>query len=344
MLPVSPLLASVREDKKPPGPACPLRVLFVIPGDGQGSSMIFTRRQAKSLIAEGVDVECFYLRSRTSPATLLAEFLRFRSVRARLKPAVVHAHFGTITALFAAFGCGLGPLMITFRGTDLNPAPSGGARAAAGRVVSQFAALRASSIVCVSRQLRSRLWWRKHRVIVIPSGVDSAQFRPLDRAEARRRLGWPLQDRVVLFNSGHDARNKRLDLAEAAFALARLTLPDLRLEILRGDTDPESIPLRMNASDCLLVASDSEGSPTVVQEALACGLPIVSVPVGDIEERLRQVSHTRIVPRDAACLAQAIVELTQAPLRTNGRSKINEISLEFIAGQLKNLYETVARS
>lgn len=307
--------------------------------------MIFARRQAESLIAGGVEVECFYLRSRTSPRALLGEFLRFRGRLARLKPHVVHAHFGTVTSLFAALACGRGPLLITFRGTDLNRGPGGGARAAAGRVFSQLAALRASAIVCVSQQLRSRLWWRKRGVVVLPSGVDSSQFRPFDRGEARRRLGWPHEQRVVLFNAGHDARNKRLDLAEAAVYQARFTLPGLRLEILRGNTDPAYIPLLMNASDCLLVASDSEGSPTVVQEALACGLPIVSVPVGDIEERLRNVKHTLIVPRDAARLAQAMVELTRVPLRTDGRAKkIGEISLEFIAGQLKSLYETVARS
>ena len=197
--------------------------------------------------------------------------------------------------------------MITFRGTDLNPCPNGGARGAVGRVFSQLAALGASRIVCVSRQLRSRLWWRQGSATVIPSGVDATQFRPFDRTEARRLLGWPPEERVVLFNAGHDARNKRLDLAEAACNLACLTLSDLRLEVLRGGTDPGLMPVLMNASDCLLVTSDSEGSPTVVQEALACGLPIVSVPVGDIEERLRDVNHSRVVPRDGASLARAIV-------------------------------------
>ena len=55
-----------------------LRVLFVIPGAAQGSSMIFARRQAESLLALGVDVECFFLRSRTSPLTLIKEGVRLR--------------------------------------------------------------------------------------------------------------------------------------------------------------------------------------------------------------------------------------------------------------------------
>ena len=73
------------------------------------------------------------------------------------------------------------------------------------------------------------------------------------------------------------------------------------------------------------------------------GCPIVSVPVGDIEVRLQDVSHSRIVERDARALAQAVVELTREPVRTNGRSKIGEISLESIAVELKSSYETLAR-
>jgi glycosyltransferase involved in cell wall biosynthesis len=318
-----------------------LKVLFVIPGDGQGSSMIFARRQAESLLLLGVEVECFFLHSRTSLPALIRELVRFRRQLTRSKPLIVHAHFGTVTGLFAALACGRTPLVITYRGTDLNPAPNGGIRGIVGRALSQLAALGASRIVCVSRQLRSRLWWRQSLVMVIPSGVDATQFRPIDRAQARRLLGWPLAGRVVLFNAGHDARNKRVDLAEAACDEALLTLSGLRLEVLHGDTDPGLIPVLMNAADCLLVASDSEGSPTVVQEALACGLPIASVPVGDIEERLRGVNHSRVVPRDKSLLAQAIVELVQTPLRSNGRSKIGEISLEAIARQLKGLYEAL---
>ena len=304
--------------------------------------MIFARRQAGSLLSLGVEVESFFLRSRTSPWALVKELVRFRRELARFKPAAVHAHFGTVTALFASIACGGTPLIITYRGTDLNPAPNGGLRGAIGRIFSQFAALGALRIVCVSRQLHTRLWWRRDLAIVIPSGVDTAQFHPFDRNEARRRLGWPPDERVVLFNAGHDARNKRLDLAEAACGQARLVLTDLRLEVLHGDTDPELIPVLMNASDCLLVASDSEGSPTVVQEALACGLPIVSVPVGDIAERLRDVNPSWVVPQEERALAHAMVELTRQPLRSNGRTRIGEISLETIAGQLKSLYESVA--
>ena len=66
--------------------------------------------------------------------------------------------------------------------------------------------------------------------------------------------------------------------------------PSVRLEVLDGNVAPARVPALMNAADCLLVTSDAEGSPTVVQEALATNLPVVSVDVGDIAERLEGVA------------------------------------------------------
>jgi len=45
----------------------------------------------------------------------------------------------------------------------------------------------------------------------------------------------------------------------------------------------------LNASNVLLLTSLHEGSPTVVKEALACGLPVVSVDVGDVAERIEGI-------------------------------------------------------
>src|SRR5439155_10856885 len=59
-----------------------LRVLAVIPGDDQGSSFIFARRQIASLADVGLNVRTFCLRSRTSPVAILREWLRLgREIR-----------------------------------------------------------------------------------------------------------------------------------------------------------------------------------------------------------------------------------------------------------------------
>jgi teichuronic acid biosynthesis glycosyltransferase TuaC len=321
------------------GAPAPLRVLFVIPGDARGNSMIFARRQAQSLAEEGARVEIFYLRSRTSLALLAGEWIRFRRQAQRFEPHLVHAHFGTVTALFSVLAAGRLPVVITYCGSDLNRVPTcDGLRAWTGRLMSQLAALGASRIVCVSRGLKQRLWWRRGIVSVLASGVDTEQFRPQDREAVRGRLGWPGQDRVVLFYAGHDPRNKRLDLAEAAVARAGGALPGLRMAVLTGEIDSRHIPDMMNAANCLLVTSDSEGSPTIVQEALAANLPIVSVDTGDVAERLAGVTNTRIAERDPLALAEAIVELAAVPRRSNGRAGAEQFSLRTVARGLARVY------
>jgi teichuronic acid biosynthesis glycosyltransferase TuaC len=321
-----------------PGSSVPLRVLFVIPGPAEGSSMIFARRQAASLVRKGARIETFYLLSRTSPRRLVQDWTRFRREVRRVRPHVVHAHFGTVTALFAVLASGRIPVVITYRGSDLNRVPtSGGLRAWMGRLISQVAALGATRIICVSRGLRDRLWWRRKRVTILASGVDTELFCPLDRDRAREQLGWHSSG-VVLFNAGHDPCNKRLDLAQAAVAEARQILPGLELKVLDGSIDPAQIPLLMNAADCLLVTSDAEGSPTVVQEALATNLPVVSVVTGDVEERLAGVRQTRIAARDPGALGAALVELLRVPARSDGRLRAEGLSLVNIACTLLRVY------
>ncbi len=325
-------------------PAAPdPRVLFVIPGEPEGPSMIFAKRQYQA-VARHLNAEVFYLASRTSVRILAAEARRFRRHIARQRPHVVHAQYGTVTAAFCALLC-FRPLVITYRGSDLNPCPSMNRwRSAAGRLLSQLAALRASRIVCVSRELAGRLWWRKENVEILPSGVDTGRFRPREREAALARLGWSAEDRVVLFNAGRSPAVKRLDLAEAAVAAARRRDPRIRMEVLDGYVDPERIPWMMNAARCLLVTSDKEGSPTVVQEAMASDLPVVSVAVGDLEERLAPVAGCRIEARDAARLGQALVELCGADQRSDGSRFVAALSVEVIAQRLVALYREIGRT
>jgi hypothetical protein len=91
-----------------------LRVLAVVPGDGQGSSMIFVRRQIASLLDLGVNVRTFFLQSRTSPVAIAREWSRLRRQICQFRPHLVHAHYGTVTSFLCAVATNI-PLVITFR-------------------------------------------------------------------------------------------------------------------------------------------------------------------------------------------------------------------------------------
>lgn len=322
-------------------PPTPLRVLAVIPGDGQGSSFIFVRRQVSSFSDLGVTIQSFFLRSRTSLLKLFQEGLRLRRALAEFNADLVHAHYGTVTSFLCAIAVDR-PLVVTFRGSDLNAEPNvNPLRSRIGIFLSRLSALRARSIVCTNSQLRSRLWWGQKKTEVVPSGVNLELFRPIERDKARRLLGWPTAEKVVLFNAGRNPLVKGLSLARGASEITARSFPLFRLVVLDGTCPPENVPVYLSAADCLIVASKSEGSPNIVKEAMACNLPVVSVDVGDVRERLAGDPSSCVVGRDPMAMAEAITEVLRSGKRSAGREKVMALSEQEIARKIARIYWSV---
>lgn len=284
--------------------------------------MVFARRQAKALAAmPNVTVATWFFAERSSLGGLLRSRRSLREAIARHRAGVLHVHYGTITALLSVLSSPV-PVVVTYHGSDLNRTPGDGLlRDLAGRLFSQLAALGASGIICVSEGLRRQLWWRRGRVRVIPMGVDLEHCVPVPHQEARQRLAWPDKPWRILFNH-RDSPVKRLDIARQVEACLRADGIDACLEVLRGDVSSERMPLVLSAADALLLCSDQEGSPTMVKEAMACGLPVVTNDVGDVRERLAGVAPGAIVERDPARMAEALKEVLLLGRRSNGRDRV----------------------
>jgi teichuronic acid biosynthesis glycosyltransferase TuaC len=318
-----------------------MHILFVAPGTQHGWHMPFVQREAEALRAAGHEVELFRFDNR-SYWRFPGELRRLRAAVRSQRPDVVHAQFGKFNALLAALGGA--PLVVTFRGTDINRNPKYSVlREALGIGASQLAACFARGIVCVSREIREKVWaCRSRPSLVVPTGVDLKLFRPADRAAARARLGHAPGERVVLFNAGKNPAVKDPRLAEAAVAQARRIAGEIRFVVLDGKAPPDEIPVYMNAADVLLVTSFTEGSPTVVQEAMACDLPVVTVDVGDVRERLEGVAACEVVAsRDPAELGAALARVLLAGTRSDGRAHAAALGLEAIAERLAEFYRLV---
>ena len=303
--------------------------------------MPFVRREADALRAAGHEVHVYSFDNRDY-LRFFDEWRRLRSAVKVLKPDVVHAQFGKFTALMAAFSGA--PLVITFRGTDINRNTKYSLlRSALGIGASQLAACFARGIVCVSREIRSKVWASRWRpAIVLPTGVDLKLFQPMDRAAARQRLGYGPRERVVLFNAGKNPDVKDPELAQAVVAEATSRIGKIRFVVLDGTARPEDVPLYMSAADALLLTSRSEGSPTVVQEAMACNLPVLSVDVGDVRERLEGVRRCKVVAsREPALLGAALAEILGSPERSDGRTHAAALDVTAIAARLEDFYRAV---
>ena len=303
--------------------------------------MIFAHRDVEHLQNAGIVCEIFPLIARLSPRALALQGWKLRQRAKSFQADLIHAEYGTVTACLAVLSSPV-PVIVHYRGSDLNPCPSmNWLRSRAGRMLSQLAGLSARRTICVSRQLRDRMWWRKDRAAVIPTGVDTGKFYPRPRNEAREELGWDRHEKIVLFNAGGAPEVKRLDLAVAAMKEVRRIFGSIRLVVLNGEVLPEAVPRMMNAADCLLFTSDWEGSPAIVQEALACNLPIVSVEVGDVRERLEGVWPSEVVARNPEALGEAVARVVACGKRSNGATHVAELSLAHVAERIVSVYSEV---
>jgi colanic acid/amylovoran biosynthesis glycosyltransferase len=97
------------------------------------------------------------------------------------------------------------------------------------------------------------------------------------------------------------------------------------------------------------VEGDREGQGLVLQEAQACGLPIIATRHGAFPEGVRDPESALLVPeRDPGALADAIVQLLQKPERwpemgRAGRRFVEErFDIRRLNRQLISLYERAA--
>ena len=302
---------------------------------------IFVDRQIASLKQAGVRISTFDIGTTHSPSHILSKCLELRRDVRRMAPDIVHGQYGTIVGIVAAFSGK--PTVISYCGSDLLRGSAVSLlRELLGFLLSNIAALRADGLICKSEQLRQALWWRKSRAVVIPNGIDFNLFVPGPQREAREKLGWNLESPIAIINAGDDAKRKGIDLAQAAMKLVRACLPTAELIVI-SNVDPLRMPLFYQAADVALCCSMAEGSPNMVKEALACNLPIVSTPVGDVPERLAGVSPSCIVSRDPKELGEAIVNIMRTRQRSNGREKVNHLSLDHVAGQVVAVYQRVLK-
>jgi glycosyltransferase involved in cell wall biosynthesis len=321
----------------------PVRVLMVTSDwlwNSWGGPAVFIARQAEFLRREGVEVELFPFRGARQPGNYLAAW---REVRRRVQRGcydLVHAQFGQsgLTALPKHV-----PLVVTFRGDDLEGIiGENGRYIPAGwllRFISRNVARRADAVIVVSEHMKRYL---PHSVAahVMPSGIDLDLFRPQPRDAVRRRLGLPLDQKLVLFVGNPELARKRHGLAQQAVDIVNRSMPT-RL-MIGWELPHDQIAALMNACDALLCVSMQEGSPNAVKEALASNLPVVSVPVGDVALRLRGVAGCELCADDGVdTIAAALERVLRRGERIDGRSAVQHLDERLLTEQLIGIYRSI---
>lgn len=260
------------------------------------------------------------------------------------------------------------PVVITCRGADIAVYPH---KAIVGNRVRQ--ALRsADQLIALSDEMRGRmvqLGADDNRITSIPNGVDLTKFDRLDQADARKELRLP-PERPIILSVGYRLELKGFHLLVDALALVRRTHPNAMVAIvggqarwapdylpeiqhridehqlsdhvvLAGTRPQEELKLWYSAADVSCIMSSREGSPNVMMEALACGVPLVSTRVGNVPEILSDPSLGSMVNERSAQSAAPV--LSDALSKVWNRHAIREFALSHswtaVASRVRGVFE-----
>ncbi len=190
---------------------------------------------------------------------------------------VVHAHFGL--SAWPALAVDAGKRLVTLHGNDIyHPRSRPITTAVLGRMdlVGTPTAGFAAKVPGVDAG----------RVIaILPCGVDTRRFHPIDRRQARERLGLDPDGRYLLFPYDPARAVKRVDRARA------LAGDGVRLLTL-GNVPTADVPLWVNAANAVICPSEWETFGLACVEALACDVPVLARPTGVHAEATRGIAGT----------------------------------------------------
>jgi glycosyltransferase involved in cell wall biosynthesis len=206
----------------------------------------------------------------------------------------------------------------------------------------------------------------RNRLNFLPNVVDTSHFAP----DPTQRPG-----AVRVLTIGRIAPQKRFDRFLRVIAAVRQRSPDEVCGVLVGDgpgrstleDDARQIGLPSTGiefhglkadvasfyhdSDVFVLTSDWEGTPNVVLEAMASGLPVVATRVGGVAALIRDGETGFLADaEDETALVKAVLELVQnreKRLAFGKRAREfveNQYALPKLADELLQLYDRVLRS
>jgi len=209
---------------------------------------------------------------------------------------------------------------------------------------------------------------------VVHNGVDTERFRPMDGSKIRQELGIPIQCPVVGAFANFK-KQKNHPMLFRAFNLVLQSFPDARLLLvgdqpvdIKGSFDgyraqldhliddleirhrciflghQKNVERIYSACDITVLSSFHEGTPNVLLESMACGVPVVATNVCDNAYIVKdgEVGHLVAVGDEAAMANRMELLLSKTALRQEmGRKARSWVAGEFSTKRLAEKMESV---
>lgn len=157
---------------------------------------------------------------------------------------------------------------------------------------------------------RSSSLFKDQRIEVIPNGLDTEKYKPLDKRAARVAYGLPLDKHLVLFSELSADKRKGNHLLVPALKKMALAGWGEKLElVVIGASEPDKPPdlgmkvhyvgrmhdeisqvMLYSAADITVAPSVQENLSNTVMESLSCGTPVVAFNIGGMPD---MIDHQR---------------------------------------------------
>lgn len=213
---------------------------------------------------------------------------------------------------------------------------------------------------------------RAYPLTVIPNGLDTTHFRPIDKQAARREWNLPPNKRILLYGAINATQDRRKGFPELILALSQLgqtTRARDTLLVVFGNLSPEELPdtgietklvgyvgqddqlaSLYAAADVAVMPSLQEAFGKTLIEAMACGTPVVAFasggPLDIVDHRLNGYLAEPFRSRDlAAGISWCMDEIERGRnLGGAARAKIEaEFDIHAVAHRYTSLYRQCMR-
>lgn len=219
----------------------------------------------------------------------------------------------------------------------------------------------------MAEQVSKSKLWQNRPLTVIPIGLDTQIFKPIDKTAARDLLNLPAHKTIVLFGAMYAGSDKNKGYPQLQEALKQLQLPSEKVElaifgmsapakneealpypahwmgILR---DPYTLAALYSAADVMIVPSLQESFGQTASEALACGTPVVAFNTSGLKDIIDHQRNGYLAkpfePTDLAAGIRWVLEKTarHQSLSEHAREKVlSTFSLPTVVKQHQEIYQ-----
>lgn len=214
--------------------------------------------------------------------------------------------------------------------------------------------------------------FRNCRIEVIPNGIDSQKYKPVDKNVARYTYNLPLDKKLILFSAFSSTSDKRKGFDYLLSAMQKMSNDELAKNVelvILGSSEPECqldvnmkihyIPylhddisqiILYSAADITILPSRQENLSNTVIESLLCATPVIAFDIGGMPDMIKHKYNGYLAKSyDSGDIYEGIKwilgdrERFQLLSEQARKSAVDNYSIEKITSQYIDLYQDVVK-